>query len=77
MAEHGIRVNAVSGGIIESESMRKFPGHEKLLSSVQDRIPARRLGLPEDIANAVIFLASDESSWIYGHILVVDGGLSL
>ena len=77
MAERGIRVNAVSGGVIESDSTKKFPEHEKLLSSVQERIPAKRVGQPEDIANAVIFLASDKSSWIYGHLLVVDGGLSL
>ena len=77
MAPFGIRVNAISGGIIKSDSLKKFPEHEKMLSTALERIPAKRFGTPEDIANAVILLASDQASWIYGHILVVDGGLSL
>jgi len=77
MAEHGIRVNAVSGGIIESDTIKKIPEHEKMLSEVREKIPAKRMGRPEDMANAVAALASDLCSWIYGHILVVDGGLSL
>lgn len=77
MAEYGIRVNAVSGGIIESDSITKIPEHEKMLSEVREKIPAKRMGQPEDIANAVAVLASDQCSWIHGHIFVVDGGLSL
>ncbi len=77
MAEYGIRVNAISGGIIESDSITKIPEHEKMLSVVREKIPAKRMGRPEDIANAVAVLASDQCAWIYGHILVVDGGLSL
>jgi len=77
MAPLGIRVNGISGGFIQTESIKQFPDYEKIMSVVLDRIPAKRLGTPEDIANAAVFLASDKASWIYGQILVVDGGLSL
>lgn len=77
MATKGIRVNGVSGGFIKTESIKQFPEHEKMALVALKNIPAKRLGSPEDIANAVIFLASDEASWIYGQILAADGGLSL
>lgn len=77
MAPYGIRVNGVSGGLIKTESIKQFHGYKKMTSAVIERTPAERLGTPMDLANAVIFLASDEASWIYGQILVVDGGLSL
>jgi len=77
MAPYGIRVNGVSGGFIKTESSKQFPEYKKMISKVLKNIPAKKLGTPDDIANAVILLASDEASWIYGQILVVDGGLSL
>ncbi len=77
MAEFGIRVNAISAGIIGSDTIKKFPEHEKWLDAALMRTPAGRLGKPEDVADGVVFLASEMSSWIYGNILVVDGGISL
>lgn len=77
MAPYGIRINGVSGGFVKTESIKQLPEHKKITSMVLNIIPAKRLGTPEDIANAVILLASDEASWIYGQILIVDGGLSL
>ena len=75
ISRRGITVNAVAPGFIETDmtvAVRNAAGDE-----IKKRIPARRLGLPEDIANAVLFLVSDESSYITGHVLTVDGGLTL
>ncbi len=69
----GIRVNAVAPGFTETDMISTVP--EKVLESVRERTPLRRLGKPEDIANAYLFLASDEASFITGHVLSVDGGL--
>lgn len=75
IARRGITVNAVAPGFIETDmtvDVRKAAEGE-----IKKRIPCRRLGRPEDIANAVSFLASDEASYITGHVLTVDGGLTL
>ncbi len=75
VSRRGITVNAVAPGFIETDmtvAVRNAAGNE-----IKKRIPARRLGLPEDIANAVSFLVSDEASYITGHVLTVDGGLTL
>lgn len=75
IAKRGITVNAVAPGFIETEmteSVVSAAGEQ-----IKKRIPVKRLGKPEDIANAVLFLASDESSYITGHVLTVDGGLTL
>ena len=67
----GIRVNAVAPGIIETDMMKAVP--KEVIEPMISRIPLRRLGQPEDIANAFVFLASDEASYITGVILSVDG----
>ena len=67
----GIRVNAVAPGITETDMMRSVP--QEVIQPMIDRIPLRRLGRPEDIANAFVFLASDEASYITGVVLSVDG----
>ncbi len=67
----GIRVNAVAPGITETDMMRAVP--KELIEPMIARIPLRRLGQPEDIANAFAFLASEEASYITGAILSVDG----
>ena len=67
----GIRVNAVAPGIIETDIMKAVP--KEVIDPMIARIPLRRLGQPEDIANAFAFLASDEASYITGVILSVDG----
>jgi 3-oxoacyl-[acyl-carrier protein] reductase len=69
----GIRVNAVAPGFTSTDMISTVP--DKVLDSVRERTPLRRLGRPEDIANAYLFLASDESSFITGVTLSVDGGL--
>ncbi len=67
----GIRVNAVAPGITETDMMKAVP--KEVIEPMIRQIPLRRLGQPEDIANAFVFLASDEASYITGVILSVDG----
>jgi len=67
----GIRVNAVAPGITETDMMKAVP--KAVIDPLIAEIPLRRLGQPEDIANAFVFLASDEASYITGNILAVDG----
>ncbi len=69
----GIRVNAVAPGFIETEMTRAVPAD--ILGRFVDNTPLSRTGTPEEVANAYLFLASDESSFINGAILNVDGGL--
>lgn len=67
----GVRVNAVAPGITETDMMKAVP--KKVIEPMIAQIPLRRLGRPEDIANAFVFLASDEASYITGVVLSVDG----
>ncbi len=67
----GIRVNAVAPGITETDMMKAVP--PEVIEPMIRQIPLRRLGQPEDIANAFLFLASDEASYITGVVLSVDG----
>lgn len=67
----GIRVNAVAPGITETDMMKAVP--KEVIAPLIARIPLGRLGQPEDIANAFLFLASDEASYISGVVLQVDG----
>ena len=67
----GIRVNAVAPGITETDMMKAVP--KEIIDPMIKQIPLRRLGKPEDIANAFVFLASEEASYITGVVLSVDG----
>jgi len=77
LAPQDIRVNGVTAGLVDTESIHKFPDAGKLIAEAVSRTPAGRLGQPSDIADIVLFLASPAAAWIYGQILVADGGLSL
>ncbi|MBB2891872.1 SDR family NAD(P)-dependent oxidoreductase [Flexivirga oryzae] len=78
-APHGIRVNAISPGLVETPNTRTFLADppERVRRIVLDRIPAGRVGRPEDIVSAAIFLCSDEATYINGANLVIDGGGSV
>lgn len=67
----GIRVNAVAPGVIETDMMKAVP--KQVIEPIVERIPLRRMGQPSDIANAFVFLASEEASYITGVVLSVDG----
>ncbi|HEY3312600.1 MAG TPA: glucose 1-dehydrogenase [Anaerolineales bacterium] len=73
LGRFGIRVNAVAPGFIATEMIAAMP--EKILDGMRGRTPLGRLGEPRDIANAYLFLASDEASFISGETLRVDGGI--
>jgi 3-oxoacyl-[acyl-carrier protein] reductase len=69
----GIRVNAIAPSVVRNEKLEKFMPAE-MQARVAESLPLRRLGTPEDVAQAALFLASDASSWITGHALDVSGG---
>lgn len=71
LGPHGIRVNAVAPGIIYTDMMRAVP--KEVIEPLIAKIPLRRIGQPEDIANAFVFLASEKASYINGVVLSVDG----
>lgn len=73
-AKHNIRVNAISPGPIKTRLTDAIYNTEEKRKARSQSIPLNRFGTPEEIAKAVVFLASDESSYVTGHPLVVDGG---
>jgi enoyl-[acyl-carrier protein] reductase III len=77
LAPRGIRVNAVSAGVVETGALEHFPNREEMLSAGRSRTPAGRLVEPEDVAAAVAFLCSPDADMVRGHTLIVDGGFSL
>ena len=77
LAPRGIRVNAVSAGVVETEALDHFPNREEMLHSGKTRTPAGRLVEPDDIAGAVAFLCSPDAQMVCGQTLIVDGGYSL
>jgi len=77
LAPRGIRVNAVSAGVVETGALEFFPNRDKMISEGLERTPAGRLVEPGDVADAVCFLCSDAAEMVRGHTLVVDGGFSL
>jgi NAD(P)-dependent dehydrogenase (short-subunit alcohol dehydrogenase family) len=77
LAPHGINVNAVSGGPVNTSALDYFPDKEKLLEMWKERTPTHRIARPEEIAGIAAFLLSDEASWIQGQTIVADGGLTL
>jgi len=71
----GIRCNAVCPGFIATHILESIP--EKVLTQLTERVPLRRLGLPEEVANVYAFLASDDASYINGAVIEVAGGLTV
>ncbi len=73
LGKYGVRVNAAAPGFIATDMVTSMP--EKVLDGMKGRTPLGRLGQPRDIANAYLFLASDDASFITGEVLRVDGGI--
>jgi 3-oxoacyl-[acyl-carrier protein] reductase len=73
LGRKGVRVNAVAPGFIATEMVNAMP--ENVLKTMEEKTPLGRLGDPKEIANAYLFLASDEASFINGAVLSVDGGM--
>jgi NAD(P)-dependent dehydrogenase (short-subunit alcohol dehydrogenase family) len=72
----GIRVNSVAPGPIDTGMLTRFTGTPENKAALVTTVPMDRLGLSEEVANAIVFIASDDASFITGHILNVDGGKS-
>ncbi len=70
----GIRVNAVSGGPIDTDALKAFTNYEEVKAETVKRSSVNRMGTPNDIAGSVYFLCTQEASWITGQTLIVDGG---
>jgi enoyl-[acyl-carrier protein] reductase III len=77
LAPRGIRVNAVSGGIVETDALDAFPNRDEMLRMARERTPAGRMVQARDVADAVLFLAGPQAEMICGQTIVVDGGFSL
>ena len=75
VASRNVTVNAIAPGFIETDMTRAMS--EKAREAALSRIASKRLGQPEDVANAVAFLASDAAGYITGQVIGVDGGISL
>jgi enoyl-[acyl-carrier protein] reductase III len=77
LAPRGIRVNAVSGGVVETGALEHFPNRDEMLEMARSRTPAGRMVTEDDIAGVVEFLCTPEADMIRGQTIVVDGGFSL
>lgn len=77
LARFGVTVNAVCPGPIQTEMLAPLLADERYHKKLIKGVPMRRLGVPEDVAGAVAFFASEESSFITGNVLVIDGGMTV
>ncbi|BBD72853.1 beta-ketoacyl-ACP reductase [Sulfodiicoccus acidiphilus] len=74
LARYNITVNAIAPGFIDTPMTRSVP--EKVRKMILDKIPAKRIGKPEEVANVIAFLASEEASYVTGEVVGITGGLS-
>jgi enoyl-[acyl-carrier protein] reductase III len=73
-APYGIKTNLIQAGITNTAALQKIPGSEKLLEIAQTRNPLKRMTVPQDVANVIYLLCTDEAAWINGSLIHVDGG---
>jgi NAD(P)-dependent dehydrogenase (short-subunit alcohol dehydrogenase family) len=76
VAKSGIRVNAVAPGATDTGMLTRFAGTPEIKAALVTRVPMGRLGRPEELADAIVWVASDAAAFVTGHILNVDGGLT-
>ncbi len=76
LGEFNIRVNAVSGGPIDTDALKAFPNYEEVKSEVEKRSALNRMGEPNDLSGICYFLCTEEASWMTGQTIIVDGGTS-
>ena len=74
LGEYNIRVNVVCGGPIETDALRAFTNYEEVRDATAALSPLGRMGQPQDISGACLFLCSSKASWVTGHSFIVDGG---
>jgi NAD(P)-dependent dehydrogenase (short-subunit alcohol dehydrogenase family) len=74
LSKYGLKTNLIQAGITETPSLKKIPNSENLIRIASQRNPMGRITIPEDVANVVYLLCTDEASWINGSLIHVDGG---
>jgi NAD(P)-dependent dehydrogenase (short-subunit alcohol dehydrogenase family) len=74
LAPYGVRTNVLQPGVTDTPALRAIPGHRSLRAQARLRNPFRRLTTPEDVANLICLLATDEAAWLNGALIRVDGG---
>jgi NAD(P)-dependent dehydrogenase (short-subunit alcohol dehydrogenase family) len=74
LAPYNIRVNAIAPGVIDTPMIDSTKQDPKTMEAMLARVPMHRVGKPEEVSNAVVFLASDKASYVTGSVIVVDGG---
>lgn len=75
LGEFNIRVNAVSGGPIDTDALRAFPDYDEVKAKVESQSPLKRMGTPQDLAGAAFFLCDNtQSAWLTGQTIIIDGG---
>ncbi len=74
LGQYGIRVNAVSGGPIDTDALKAFTNYQEVKDKTAELSPLSRIGQPDDLASACYFLCTKEASWVTGHTMIVDGG---
>jgi NAD(P)-dependent dehydrogenase (short-subunit alcohol dehydrogenase family) len=77
LGEDNIQVNAIAPGVIKTKFSRALWENEALMSKFEETTPLSRIGIPEDVVGAALYLASPASDWVTGTIMVVDGGASV
>ena len=77
LADSGIRINAVAPGPTDTGMLTRFTGTPENKAALVTKVPLSRLGLSEEVADGIVFIASDEARWITGHVLNVDGGMTV
>jgi enoyl-[acyl-carrier protein] reductase III len=77
LGPRGIRVNAISAGVVDTDALKHFPNRQDLMDAAGHRTPAGRLVEPGDVADAALFLVSPLARMVMGHTLLVDGGYSI
>ncbi|PLX06999.1 MAG: short-chain dehydrogenase [Marinilabiliales bacterium] len=77
LADKGIRTNLINAGITDSKALKVFPDYDSFIEKAKQRNPNKRLTTAEDVAKVIAFMASEESEWINGSIINVDGGEQL
>jgi enoyl-[acyl-carrier protein] reductase III len=77
LSRRGIAVNALQPGVTDTPALRRIPGHQEMLSFAQARNPGGRITTPSDVARTIALLTADDSPWVTGNVLDVDGGEDL
>ncbi len=74
LSKYGLRTNLIQAGITETPALKKIPDSEKLIRIIKEKNPMGRMTRPEDVANVIYLLCTDEASWINGAVIHADGG---